>query len=146
MLLAALACTVTGIILLQSPRPAMAQKKSQMREHRPEPRNQQAAAAKIYNSVDQMPEPPFDLGIYLAKNIKYPESAKKNEITGRVVAKFVVDASGKLRDIEIVKPLTPDCAAEVVRVLKTMPVWKPGMQDGKAVNVYFTLPVSFQLK
>lgn len=141
LLLAALGFTISGIILLQSQGQAIAQKKVPVPVRQTEVKDK-----KVYTSVDHMPDPGFDLMQYLAENIKYPESARKSGITGNTVAKFVVDANGSLRDIEIIKPLTPDCGAEVLRVLKTMPPWKPGMKDGKPVNVYYTLPVRFQLK
>lgn len=142
LLLATLAVTITGIIVLQSQGQAMAQKKT--------PTPAQSVKSKlqknVYTTVPQMPDPGFDLMQYLAEHIKYPESARKSGVTGHTVAKFIVDASGSLRDIEIVKPLAPDCDAEVIRVLKTMPDWKPGMKDGKPVSVYYTLPVNFRLK
>lgn len=141
LLIAALACTTTGIILLQSQEQATAQKKVPLPVQRSETDDQ-----KVFTMVEQIPDPGFDLMKYLAENIKYPESARNNEITGNVVAQFIVDASGKVRNIKIIKPLTPDCATEVVRVLKAMPNWKPGFHQGKAVNVYYTLPVSFRLK
>ena len=142
LLLATLAVTLTGIILMQSRNPVMAQKKT------PVPYQKAGTeAGHVFTSVDQMPEAGYDIGQYLIENIKYPESARKSGITGNTIAKFIVDASGTLRDIEIVKPLTPDCAAEVLRVIKAMPAWKkPGMQNGKAVSVYYTLPVKFALK
>jgi TonB family protein len=142
LLIAALTLTTTGIILMQSQSPVMAQKKT------PVPFQKTGTeAGRIFTSVDQMPEPGFDVAQYLAENIKYPETARRQGITGYVIALFVIDPSGRLRNIEIKKPLTDDCAAEVLRVIKAMPAWKkPGMQKGKAVSVYYTLPVRFALK
>lgn len=98
----------------------------------------------IYVSVEQMPEPTFDMERYLHKNIKYPESARKAKITGRFLARFTVDKDGKIRDLEVIKPLCPDCAEEAIRVINAMPPWKPGIHDGKPVNVTYVLPITFE--
>lgn len=142
LLIAALTLTITGITLVQGQSPVMAQKKT------PVPYQKAGTATgRIFTSVDQMPEAGFDIAQYLAENIKYPETARKQGITGYVIAEFIVGSTGELRDIKIKKPLTEDCAAEVLRVIKAMPSWKkPGMQKGKAVSVYYTLPVKFALK
>ncbi len=141
LLLTALAFITTGIILLQSADTVMAQKKT------PTPVQSGATDTHIYTSVETMPDPGFDLMQYLAENIKYPEAARKKQITGRVISKFVVKPDGTLTNIEIVRGIDPDCDKEVLRVLSSMPTWKPGRKDdGTPVLVYYTLPVSFQLK
>lgn len=101
---------------------------------------------KIFTSVEQMPEPPFDVASYLAKNIRYPSAARENEIQGRVVLQFVVDQGGNVTNIEIKKDIGGGCGQEAVRVVKSMPKWKPGKQNGQPVKVYYTLPVSFKLQ
>jgi len=103
----------------------------------------------IYKTVEQKPEFPGGqdkLFKFLASNIEYPKNAKKNNIVGRVVAQFVVTKSGVINNIQITRSLSPECDAEVIRVIKAMPTWKPGTQSGKPVNVYYTLPVSFKLQ
>jgi TonB family protein len=104
-----------------------------------------ASADKVFTAVEQMPQPSVDIMGYLAENLRYPEAARKAAVEGLVVAKFVIDNEGKIKDALIQKGIHPDCDQEVLRVLHAMPDWKPGMQAGKAVNVYFTLPVSFRL-
>lgn len=101
-----------------------------------------------FTSVEQMPEFPGgqdSLVKFLAGNIHYPEAARKANIQGRVIAQFVVNQVGEIEHVEIKRGLSPECDAETVRVIKAMPAWKPGEQDGKKVRVYYTLPISFKL-
>ena len=83
---------------------------------------------------------------FLANNIKYPEEAKDLGIKGRVFAQFLVEKDGSLSNIEILRGIGYGCDKEVIRVIKLMPNWSPGMQKGKKVRVRFTLPVNFKLK
>jgi TonB family protein len=82
---------------------------------------------------------------FISKNINYPVKEKENGITGRVAVRFAVMQDGSINNIEILTKTPEGFNQEVIRVIKLMPNWKPGMQDGKTVPVYFTLPVSFQL-
>lgn len=98
--------------------------------------------------VEKMPEFPGGVDSmmhYLGKNIKYPSIAMKMGIQGRVVAQFVVDKTGKVSNIKIIRALGGGCDEEAIRVIKAMPLWKPGYDKGKLVSVYFTLPVIFAL-
>lgn len=99
--------------------------------------------------VEQMPEFPGGqeaMMKYLAANIRYPSIATEMGITGRVIVQFVVDKHGKINNVKVLRPLGGGCDEEAIRVIKAMPGWKPGRQNGKEVPVYFTLPVVFQLK
>lgn len=102
--------------------------------------------SKTYTAVEQMPQPSVDLAQYLAENLRYPESARKAGIEGRVIAQLIVDKEGKVKNIVIQRGIHPDCDQEVVRILSNMPDWIPGRQGGVAANVYYTLPVSFRLE
>ncbi len=93
----------------------------------------------------QFPGGNEELFKYLQENMIYPPKAKEDSIQGKVVVKFVVDISGNNQDINIVKSLTPECDMEAIRLVKDMPKWIPGSQDGKAVAVYYTLPIQFKL-
>jgi TonB family protein len=107
------------------------------------------ATLEIYESVKQMPQFPGgenELLNYITKNMMYPLSAKQKGIQGNVYVRFIVTETGKLDHIEVVRPLTPDCDAEAVRLVKNSPEWTPGKLDGKNVNVYYTISVSFKLK
>ncbi len=101
---------------------------------------------KVFTSVEQMPEPPFDINKYLSQNIRYPAAAKEDGIQGRVVLQFVVDRDGSVGDIKIARDIGGGCGKEAVRVVSGMPKWKPGKQNGQAVKVYYTLPVNFKLQ
>ena len=85
---------------------------------------------------------------YLSKNTKYPTMSKENNISGTVFLKFVVGKNGEIRDIEVLKGVRggKDLEQEAIRVIEQMPKWIPGVQNGKKVSVYFTLPIKFSLK
>jgi protein TonB len=78
--------------------------------------------------------------------LKYPTIAAENGIQGRVTLRFVVSKTGEITDVNIIKGLDPSCDKEAVRVVKTMPKWIPGKQNGRNVPVYYTLPVVFRLQ
>lgn len=104
---------------------------------------------KVHEHVEVMPQFPggnVELMRYLGTNIKYPTIAAENGIQGRVVLKFVVSKDGSISNIQIVRSLDPSCDKEAIRVIKGMPKWIPGMQNGHPVAVYFTLPVLFKLQ
>lgn len=105
----------------------------------------QQQESEILTMAEQMPEFDGDLSQYLAKSIKYPISAREAGIEGRVIVQFIVKKDGTLEDIEVIKSTNDDFSAEVKRVVADMPAWKPGKQNGKVINVRFTLPVSFRL-
>ena len=107
------------------------------------------AKENAYDVVEQMPEFPGgmkEMLKFLQDNLKYPESAKKNNLEGRVIVQFVVEKDGTPTEFNVVRSVDPDLDAEALRVLKTMPKWKPGMQKGEAVRVKFTVPVAFKLQ
>ena len=103
---------------------------------------------QIFQVVENMPEFPGGtqaLLQYLKKNIKYPTICQEQGIQGRVVVQFVVNKDGSIVDPEVIKPINPYLDKEALRVISTMPKWKPGEQRGKPVRVKFTLPVQFKL-
>ena len=100
-------------------------------------------------SVQEMPVFPGGddaLLKYISGAIKYPEAALANNIQGRVTIRFVVSSDGSVKRAEILKGVDPLLNEEAIRVVETMPKWKPGKQNGKAVPVWFFVPVSFKLK
>ena len=104
---------------------------------------------KAYEVVEQMPT--FKGGDaalmkYLSENIKYPEAAEKAGEQGRVVVNFIVEKDGAVSNVKVVRSVTPTLDAEAVRVIKAMPKWVPGKQDGKFVRVKYNVPVSFRLQ
>ncbi len=103
-------------------------------------------AGAIYTYVEQMPSPTFDLGEYIGNNIHYPDSARYHNIEGRVVIRFVVNEDGSISDCTATTHLGDGLEEEGVRVMRNMPKWKPGMQNGVAVKTYFTQPIRFKLE
>lgn len=102
----------------------------------------------VYDVVEKMPEFPggmAELMKYLSSNIKYPVEAHKAGIQGRVVVSFVVNKDGTVKDAKIVRSVDKSIDAEALRVISAMPKWLPGYQNGKAVKVRYTVPVTFRL-
>ena len=87
-----------------------------------------------------------ELMSYLGKNIKYPTIAQENGTQGRVIIQFVVERDGSITDVRVARGVDPYLDKEAVRVVKSMPKWIPGKQNGKAVRVKFTVPVMFRLQ
>lgn len=103
---------------------------------------------EVFLVVEDDPEFPGGLSAlsqYLASNIKYPQLAKENNITGKVFVSFVVEKDGSVGQVKILRDIGGGCGAEAVRVVKAMPKWKPGKQRGKPVRTQFNLPVDFSL-
>lgn len=103
---------------------------------------------EVLDVVEQMPSFPGGetmLMEYFSSNIRYPEVAVENGIQGRVVVTFVVERDGSISDVEVTKSVDPSLDREAVRVTKSMPRWKAGMQNGKAVRVKYAMPVEFSL-
>lgn len=104
----------------------------------------------IFEVVEQMPEFPnggmAGLMQYLSKNIKYPTIAQTNGTQGRVTVQFVVNRDGSIVDTKVLRGVDPYLDKEAIRVISSMPKWKPGMQRGKAVRVKYTVPVMFRLQ
>ena len=103
---------------------------------------------RVFDVVEQMPSfpgGPQALMEYLSKNIKYPVIAEENGVQGRVVVTFVVERDGSITDVKVVKSVDPSLDKEAQRVVKAMPHWIPGKQNGAAVRVKYTVPVTFRL-
>ena len=104
---------------------------------------------KVYRSVDQMPQfPGGEAGLmrYLQSNINYPANAAMNNIGGRVILQFVVEKDGHIGEVKVVRSIDPEIDAEAVRVVKSLPDFIPGRQDGEPVAVWYTIPVSFKVQ
>lgn len=102
-----------------------------------------------FNVVEDMPAFPGGMEAmiqFISSNIKYPADAKKQKVDGRVLVNFVVEKDGSITEVKVIKPAFPSLDAEAIRVVKAMPKWKPGYQNGKAVRVKFTMPINFSLK
>ena len=99
-----------------------------------------------FTYVEQMPVAGYDYQDYLNKHIIYPDAARENNITGKVIVRFVVNEDGSITDVQVARGVDPSLDNEAKRVVATFPKWKPGKQNGKAVKVYFTLPIVFTLQ
>lgn len=103
----------------------------------------------VYDVTETMPQFPGGQEVllkYLAANIKYPASAVKAKKQGRVIVTFVIQKDGSVTKARIAKSVDPELDAEALRIVKAMPNWTPGTQDGKPVNVKYTIPVVFSLQ
>lgn len=103
---------------------------------------------EIFLVVENEPEFPGgedSLYAYIARNIKYPETAKKEKIEGRVFVTFIVEKDGQVSSVKLLRDIGGGCGEEAIRVVKSMPKWKPGTQRGNPVRFRFNLPVSFML-
>jgi protein TonB len=103
---------------------------------------------QVFLIVEDQPEPTGGMGgfyEYLGKNIRYPEQARRMGVEGRVFVEFVVDKTGNLTEVRVVKGIGAGCDEEAVRVVKNSPNWKPGKQRGRPVKVKMTVPVFFKL-
>ena len=104
---------------------------------------------KVFDVVEQMPSFPGGqsaLMQWLGSNISYPVIAAENGVQGRVIVQFVVEKDGSVSDVQVVKSVDPSLDKEAARVVKAMPKWIPGRQNGAAVRVKYTVPVTFKLQ
>lgn len=111
-------------------------------------KDKEAEKMKIFDVVEHMPEFPGgmeEMMKYLSTNIRYPEAAHKAGKQGRVIVNFVVEADGTISNANVLRSVSEELDAEALRVVENMPKWKPGMQNGKAVRVKYTIPISFRL-
>ena len=103
---------------------------------------------EIFLVVENAPEFPGgedSLYAYIARNIVYPEAAKKEKIEGRVFVTFVIEKDGQVSSAKLLRDIGGGCGEEAIRVVKSMPKWKPGTQRGKPVRVRYNIPLQFIL-
>lgn len=109
----------------------------------------QDGGEKIFDFVEQPPVFPGggDAALlnWINSHLRYPEKARENEVQGTVLLRFVVTKTGSVGDVQILKHADPDLDREAVRVIKELPKLKPGRHGGEPVNVWFQVPVRFQL-
>ncbi|WP_165020524.1 MULTISPECIES: energy transducer TonB [unclassified Dysgonomonas] len=104
---------------------------------------------KPFVTVEQMPTFPggeMEMHKFINENLKYPVVAQETGVQGRVTIRFVVTKTGAISDVTVIRGIDPSCDKEAVRVVKAMPNWIPGKQNGLNVPVYFTLPIVFKLR
>jgi TonB family protein len=111
--------------------------------------NEINSADSVFVEVENTPEFPGGndaLMNFIASNVKYPQVAKENGITGKVFVQFVVSKDGSVKNVTIARGVDKLLDEEALRVIKSLPNWTPGKNRGVAVNVQFTIPINFQLK
>ena len=115
----------------------------------PEVVEEEVVEQEIFQIVEEMPAFPGGeqkLMEYVGKNIKYPQIARETGVQGRVYVNFVVEPDGSVSNVSVLRGIGGGCDEEAIRVVKSMPKWKPGKQRGKAVRVSYMLPVNFKLQ
>ena len=115
----------------------------------PEVVEEEVVEQEIFQIVEEMPSFPggeAKLMEYVAKNIKYPQIARETGIQGRVFVGFVVEPDGSISNVKLLRGIGGGCDEEAMRVIKSLPKWKPGKQRGKAVHVSYQIPVFFKLQ
>ena len=115
----------------------------------PPPAPKPEVSNKVFDVVEEMPSFPGGQGAlmaFLSSNIKYPVVAQENGVQGRVIVGFVVERDGSITDVKVMRSVDPSLDREAQRVVKAMPKWKPGKQNGSAVRVKYTVPVVFRLQ
>lgn len=115
----------------------------------PEIEEEEIVEAEIFKVVEEMPEFPggsAKLMEYIQKNIKYPMMARESDIQGRVFVNFVVEPDGTISNVAVLRGIGGGCDEEAVRVVNSMPKWKPGKQRGSAVRCAYTVPIIFKLQ
>ena len=134
------------LVIVIAPARANAQDK---REKTTQTRKDTATDDKVYEVCEQIPI--FEGGDaallkYLRENLKYPDKTKDRGVQGRLVIGFIVEKDGSLTDVKVLRPVDIDLDAEVLRVIKGMPKWIPGRQNGKRVRVRYLLPIHICLQ
>jgi len=106
------------------------------------------AREEVFLVVEEMPEFPGGNGAmmkYIASNIKYPRIASQQGLEGRVIVTFVINGQGEVSNVDVIKGIGGGCDEEALRVIKSLPKWKAGRQNGRPVSVKFTVPIKFAL-
>ena len=115
----------------------------------PPPAPKPEVSNKVFDVVEEMPHfpgGPAALQAFLSSNTKYPVVAQENGVQGRVTVSFVVERDGSITDVKVVRSVDPSLDREASRVVKSMPRWSPGKQNGSTVRVKYTVPVVFRLQ
>lgn len=115
----------------------------------PPPAPKPEVSNKVFDVVEEMPHfpgGPAALQAFLSSNTKYPVVAQENGVQGRVIVSFVVERDGSITDVKVVRSVDPSLDREATRVVRSMPRWSPGKQNGSAVRVKYTVPVVFRLQ
>jgi protein TonB len=111
----------------------------------PSPPDEDVVSLRVVEDVPQFPGGPVEFMKWLTRNLKYPKLIEEQKLTGRVVAEFIVNKDGSVTDVAIITSFTPLCDHEVLRVLRMMPRWTPGLLNGEPCRTKVCIPVVFKL-
>ena len=111
----------------------------------PTPPDEDAVSLRIAEDVPQFPGGPLEFIKWLTRNLKYPASLQERQVQGKVVAEFIVNTDGSITDVKVVGSLHPLCDAEVLRVLRMMPRWTPGIINDEPCRTKVCIPVIFKI-
>ena len=100
---------------------------------------------RVVEDLPQFPGGAVELMKWLTKNLRYPQQAQNKKIEGKVIVQFIVTADGSMSNLQIIKKLEASCDNEAMRVMRMMPKWKPGVQDGKPCRTMVCIPIVFKL-
>jgi len=101
---------------------------------------------KVFDIAEQMPSFKGNVNQWISQNLNYPAVAAENDIQGHVIVNFIVEKDGSVSNVQVTRSIDPALDREAVNLIKRMPKWNPGMNDGRPVRVKFTLPVTFKLQ
>ena len=121
---------------------------SQLSDKRADSKSDDDDADEVYVAVDKMPKfPGGEKAMYkhMSENVSFPQEARDNGISGTVVVRFVVEKDGRVTNVKLLRDIGGGCGQEAVRVIESMPRWKPGRVAGKPVRTEFTMPIEFVL-
>lgn len=111
-------------------------------EEKPKPKDE---PEKVFEAVEQQAQFKGNVNKWLSSHINYPQAAQDNNVQGKVVVRFIVEKDGSVSGVSILKSVDRDLDREAIRVVKSMPKWQPGKNNGVPVRSYFTLPINFRL-
>lgn len=111
-------------------------------EEKPKPKDE---PEKVFEAVEQQAQFKGNVNKWLSSHINYPQAAQENNVQGKVVVRFIVEKDGSVSGVTILKSVDRDLDREAIRVVKSMPKWQPGKNNGVPVRSYFTLPINFRL-
>ena len=126
---------------------ALARQEDQQEDIMPPPSTEgyEEAPLRVVSDLPQFPGGPVEFMRWLTRSLHYPPDAERRRVQGRVVAQFMVQADGSVTNIEIVQSLDPQCDREALRVLRSMPAWKPGVENDKPCRTKVCVPIVFRL-
>ncbi|MBQ9357116.1 MAG: energy transducer TonB [Prevotella sp.] len=111
----------------------------------PPPPDDDVVSLRVVEEMPQFPGGPVEFMKWLTRNLKYPPAVQQQQLQGRVVAEFIVGSDGSVTDVKILTSLHPQCDNEVLRVLRMMPRWTPGIDKGEPCRTKVCIPVVFKL-